>query len=108
VIALYNPASKARPHQLAAGVSIFFWVFAGGDKGRRSTVVLFVRNSRNTETQVIVTSWAEGDPAGRYAHACHYWRRGKRLIPERTGPGYIRLAAERGICAMSEPTVPPP
>ena len=57
VIALYNPASKARPHQLGQAFDLL--------RGIKSpqTVVLFVQKAATSETRVIVTNLAEADPA---------------------------------------------
>ena len=57
VIALYNPASKARPHQLGQAFDLL--------RGIKSpqTVVLFVQKVATSETRVIVTNLAEADPA---------------------------------------------
>jgi precorrin-3B C17-methyltransferase len=55
VIALYNPASKARPHQLGRAFDLLRTI-----KPPR-TVVLFVKKAATSETQVIVTALAEAD-----------------------------------------------
>ena len=57
VISLYNPASKARPHQLGQAFDLL--------RGIKSpqTVVLFVQKAATSETRVIVTTLAEADPA---------------------------------------------
>lgn len=55
VIALYNPASKARPHQLAQAFALLRSVKA------QTTPVLFVRAAGTTETKVVVSSLAEAD-----------------------------------------------
>jgi precorrin-3B C17-methyltransferase / cobalt-factor III methyltransferase len=57
VIALYNPASKARPHQLGRAFDLL--------KAIKSpeTIVLLVRKAATSETSVIVTTLAEVDPA---------------------------------------------
>lgn len=57
VISLYNPASKARPHQLGQAFDLL--------RGIKSpqTVVLFVQKAATSETRVIVTNLAEADPA---------------------------------------------
>jgi precorrin-3B C17-methyltransferase len=57
VIALYNPASKARPHQLGQAFDLLRTI-----KPPQS-VVLFVRKAATPETRVIVTTLAEADPA---------------------------------------------
>ena len=57
VIALYNPASKARPHQLGAGVRLLRTIKAG------ETPVLFVRAAGDAEAKVIATTLAEADAA---------------------------------------------
>jgi precorrin-3B C17-methyltransferase len=57
VIALYNPASKARPHQLGQAFDLLRAI-----KLPR-TVVLFVRKAATSETSVVVTTLAEADPA---------------------------------------------
>ena len=57
VIALYNPASKARPHQLGQAFDLL-------RKTRPpQTVVLFIRKAATPDTRVIVTSLADADPA---------------------------------------------
>jgi precorrin-3B C17-methyltransferase len=56
VIALYNPASKARPHQLGQAFDVL-----RGIKPPR-TVVLFVRRAATPETRIIITDLAEADP----------------------------------------------
>ena len=57
VISLYNPASKARPHQLGQAFDLL--------RGIKSpqTVVLFVQKAATSETRVILTTLAEADPA---------------------------------------------
>src|SRR5882672_12408003 len=57
VIALYNPASRARPHQLGRAFDLL--------KAIKSpeTIVLLVRKAATSETSVIVTTLAEVDPA---------------------------------------------
>ena len=55
VIALYNPASRARPHQLAQAFDQLRAVKAG------ETPVLFVRAAGTPEAKVLVTSLAEAD-----------------------------------------------
>jgi precorrin-3B C17-methyltransferase / cobalt-factor III methyltransferase len=57
VIALYNPASRARPHQLGRAFDLL--------RATRSpqTVVLFVRGAATPEARVITTVLAEADPA---------------------------------------------
>jgi precorrin-3B C17-methyltransferase len=57
VIALYNPASKARPHQLGHAFDLLRTIKP------LQTVVLFVRKAATPETRVVVTSLAEADPA---------------------------------------------
>jgi precorrin-3B C17-methyltransferase len=57
VIALYNPASKARPHQLGQAFDLLRAIKPP------QTVVLFVRKAATPETRVVVTSLAEADPA---------------------------------------------
>jgi precorrin-3B C17-methyltransferase / cobalt-factor III methyltransferase len=57
VIALYNPASKARPHQLGQAFDLLRAIKPP------QTVVLFVRKAATPETRVIVTNLAEADPA---------------------------------------------
>jgi precorrin-3B C17-methyltransferase len=56
VIALYNPASKARPHQLAAAFDLLSAV-----KGKE-TVALFVRAAGTPEVSVDVTTLGRADP----------------------------------------------
>ena len=55
VIALYNPASKARPHQLAQAFALLRSVKAP------TTPVLFVRAAGTTEAKVVASSLAEAD-----------------------------------------------
>jgi precorrin-3B C17-methyltransferase len=57
VIALYNPASQARSHQLGRAFELL--------KAIKSpeTIVLFVRSAATPETRVVITSLAEADPA---------------------------------------------
>jgi precorrin-3B C17-methyltransferase len=57
VIALYNPASRARPHQLGRAFDLL--------KVTKSpqTIVLFVRSAGTPEARVITTVLAEADPA---------------------------------------------
>ncbi len=57
VIALYNPASKARPHQLGQAFDLLRTIKPP------QTVVLLVRKAATPETRVIVTTLAEADPA---------------------------------------------
>jgi precorrin-3B C17-methyltransferase len=55
VIALYNPASRARPHQLATALEILRGL-KGGD-----TAVLFVRAAGTSDARVTITTLAEAD-----------------------------------------------
>jgi precorrin-3B C17-methyltransferase len=57
VIALYNPASKARPHQLGEAFALLRTIKAG------ETPVLFVRAAGSSEAKVIATTLAEADAA---------------------------------------------
>jgi precorrin-3B C17-methyltransferase len=57
VIALYNPASKARPHQLGQAFDLLRTTKSP------QTVVLFVRKAATSETSVVITNLAEADPA---------------------------------------------
>jgi precorrin-3B C17-methyltransferase len=57
VIALYNPASKARPHQLGAAFDILASVKPA------ETPLLFVRAAGTPLAEVIVTTLAQADPA---------------------------------------------
>jgi precorrin-3B C17-methyltransferase len=57
VIALYNPASKARPHQLVQAFELLRAIKAG------DTPVLFVRAAGTAETAVIATTLAAADAA---------------------------------------------
>ena len=57
VIALYNPASKARPHQLGEAFALLRGVKAG------ETPVLLVRAAGSAEARVIATTLAEADAA---------------------------------------------
>ena len=55
MIALYNPASKARPHQLGEAFELLRGVKAG------ETPVLFVRAAGSGEAKVIATTLSEAD-----------------------------------------------
>jgi len=55
VIALYNPASRARPHQLAQALGVLRSVKSG------ATPVLFVRAAGTPEAKVIATTLAAAD-----------------------------------------------
>ena len=57
VIALYNPASRARPYQLGRAFELL--------RATKSpqTIVLFVRSAATPETRVVTTVLAEADPA---------------------------------------------
>jgi precorrin-3B C17-methyltransferase len=55
VIALYNPASRARPHQLGHAFDLLRKVKAGG------TPVLFVRAAGTAEARVVATALADAD-----------------------------------------------
>ena len=55
VIALYNPASRARPHQLGDAFALLRTVKSG------ETVVLFVRAAGTSEARVIATTLADAD-----------------------------------------------
>jgi precorrin-3B C17-methyltransferase / cobalt-factor III methyltransferase len=57
VIALYNPASKARPRQLGEAFALLRTIKAG------ETPVLFVRAAGSRDTKVIATTLAEADGA---------------------------------------------
>jgi precorrin-3B C17-methyltransferase len=57
VIALYNPASKARPHQLGRALDLL------REKKSPETVVLFVRAAATQDTSVTMTTLAEADAA---------------------------------------------
>jgi len=57
VIALYNPASKARPHQLAQAFEQLRGIKAG------ETPVLFVRAAGTAEAKVVTTTLAAADAA---------------------------------------------
>jgi len=57
VIALYNPASKARPHQLGRAFELL-----AACKGRE-TPVLFVRAAGSADARVVVTTLGSVDPA---------------------------------------------
>src|SRR3954463_16563763 len=57
VIALYNPASKARPHQLGEAFALLRNVKSG------ETPVLFVRAAGSADAHVISTTLAEADAA---------------------------------------------
>jgi precorrin-3B C17-methyltransferase len=57
VIALYNPASRARPYQLGRAFELL--------RATKSpqTIVLFVRSAATAEARVVMTTLAEADPA---------------------------------------------
>jgi precorrin-3B C17-methyltransferase len=57
VIALYNPASRARPYQLGRAFDLL--------RATKSpqTIVLFVRSAATPEARVVMTKLAEADPA---------------------------------------------
>jgi precorrin-3B C17-methyltransferase len=57
VTALYNPASKARPHQLGRAFELLRAIKSP------QTIVLFVRKAATPETHVTVTTLMEADPA---------------------------------------------
>jgi precorrin-3B C17-methyltransferase len=58
VIALYNPASKARPHQLARAFDVLRQVRPA------DTLVLLVRAAGTSEARVVATTLASADPSG--------------------------------------------
>jgi precorrin-3B C17-methyltransferase len=57
VIALYNPASRARPYQLGRAFELL--------RATKSpqTIVLFVRSAATSEVRIVLTTLAEADPA---------------------------------------------
>ncbi len=57
VIALYNPASRARPDQLGRAFDLL------RTKKSPQTVVLFVRSAATPEARVVMTELGEADPA---------------------------------------------
>jgi precorrin-3B C17-methyltransferase len=57
VISLYNPASRARPHQLGRAFELLRTIKSP------ETIVLFVRKAGTSEASVIVSTLAEVDPA---------------------------------------------
>ena len=57
VIAFYNPASKARPHQLGQAFALLRGIKSG------ETPVLFVRAAGSAEARVVATTLAEADGA---------------------------------------------
>ena len=57
VIALYNPASKARPHQLLGALKLLRTIKAA------ATPVLFVRAAGTREAEVIAASLGDADPS---------------------------------------------
>jgi precorrin-3B C17-methyltransferase len=57
VIALYNPASRARPNQLGRAFNLL------RTKKSPQTVVLFVRSAATPEARVVMTELGEADPA---------------------------------------------
>jgi precorrin-3B C17-methyltransferase len=56
VIALYNPASKARPHQLGRAFDLLRTAKSP------ETIVLFVRAAATQEARITMTTLAEADP----------------------------------------------
>jgi precorrin-3B C17-methyltransferase len=58
VIALYNPASKARPEELARALDLLRGIKAA------DTVVLFVRAAGTSEARVVATALADADSRG--------------------------------------------
>ncbi len=57
VIALYNPASRARPNQLRRAFELL------RTKKSSRTIVLFVRSAATPEARVVMTELGEADPA---------------------------------------------
>jgi precorrin-3B C17-methyltransferase len=57
VIALYNPASRARPYQLGRAFDLLRAIKSP------QTIVLFVRSAATPETRVVTTVLAEADSA---------------------------------------------
>jgi precorrin-3B C17-methyltransferase len=57
VIALYNPASRSRPHQLGQAFDLL------RVKKSSETIVLFVRAAATSEASVTMTTLAEAEPA---------------------------------------------
>ena len=57
VIALYNPASKARPHQLGRAFELLRGLKAA------ETPVLFVRAAGTAEAEVVTTTLGAADPS---------------------------------------------
>ena len=55
VIALYNPASKARPHQLGDALELL------RSKKKAETPVLFIRAAGTTDTKVVATTLGAAD-----------------------------------------------
>jgi precorrin-3B C17-methyltransferase len=55
VIALYNPASKARPHQLGDALALL------RARKKAETPVLFIRAAGTTEAKVVVTTLGVAD-----------------------------------------------
>ena len=55
MIALYNPASKARPHQLGEAFTLLRSIKAG------ETPVLFVRAAGSADSKVVATTLADAD-----------------------------------------------
>src|SRR5258708_36424752 len=56
-IALYNPASRARPNQLRRAFELL------RTKKSSRTIVLFVRSAATPEARVVMTELGEADPA---------------------------------------------
>jgi precorrin-3B C17-methyltransferase len=56
VIALYNPASRARPYQLGRAFDLLRAIKSP------QTIVLFVRSAATPESRVVTTTLAEADP----------------------------------------------
>ena len=91
VIALYNPASKARPHQLGEAFELLRTIKAA------ETPVLFVRAAGTAEAKVVTTTLARRRcRRGRHAHAGH-----RRREHDAPGRALDLHAAQRAAAVVS-------
>jgi precorrin-3B C17-methyltransferase len=89
VIALYNPASRARPHQLARAFELLRQVKPG------QTLVLFVRGAGTGDARVVSTTLDAADPAADMrtlviVGACTTRRVGRWVYTPRAQDGVTR------------------
>jgi precorrin-3B C17-methyltransferase len=84
VIALYNPASRARPNQLGAAFDILASVKAP------ETVLLFVRAAGTPEAETVVTTLGRADPAMADMRALVIVGSSRtRLVARENGPPWV-------------------